>query len=634
MKKKTEEAAAVTAVTKKKVAAVNKTDEASGKLLLRVYATLWCLHQLVPFWDKLMQLAGVSAFSAMDNRMLSPADYVTRLPAVLLALVAPHEATLLLAHVLNVASWFRWMPNVWDYMVWCALLECGFICVALLGGSSASLGATNAQLQRAMLLVLYFSAAFWKVTTGWFDLNGSCAPTLMSELFSTKLFDFPPVLRPALIAVIKLSPHLVAGLEFAVPLGLWLAPRFGVVLGLIFHQTINLMPVTYAGGFSIAMCTRLHLFLPTADLSAALKNSPSTTAVPSLLSSLPPWLTPYVVPAGIVSLVAAAMYAVHGRADTAGMLFLLVAAFYLRVALNPVTAAKRTAPAPLPMRAYSSAVIAMMLVVATVYGYVGPILGLQSMGSSNMYSNTLQYGRGNHYLVPTFMLQHLYRERSPLDVHALTPESSVRDVVDAHLADAFGGGLVRVDRTSSMVLQEFATAEVSLQLPKRARSFLEEVGHSGHYFEMYARRNYFERPLFSLATSSIHSGNATDTGEVHANDLPYVQSVYEMRRVLALARARGEHFELVYTKLPASMQANVKSWKSYVGPTTVIKESANAATRDCAVLEFDASGNATSVSPCENDEPGLLGPPPTWLQKILLPYPIALTGHDDVDCST
>jgi hypothetical protein len=37
---------------------------------------------------------------------------------------------------------------------------------------------------------------------------------------------------------------------------LLIEPRFGVALALVFHQTINLMPMTYAGGFSIAMCCR------------------------------------------------------------------------------------------------------------------------------------------------------------------------------------------------------------------------------------------------------------------------------------------------------------------------------------------------------------------------------------------
>ena len=34
-----------------------------------------------------------------------------------------------------------------------------------------------------------------------------------------------------------------------VPVLLWYNPTIGVPIALLFHQTINLMPVTYAGGF-------------------------------------------------------------------------------------------------------------------------------------------------------------------------------------------------------------------------------------------------------------------------------------------------------------------------------------------------------------------------------------------------
>ena len=37
---------------------------------LRLYGRAWALHQLVPFVDKLLGLAG-----AMDNRMLGPEDF-------------------------------------------------------------------------------------------------------------------------------------------------------------------------------------------------------------------------------------------------------------------------------------------------------------------------------------------------------------------------------------------------------------------------------------------------------------------------------------------------------------------------------------------------------------------------------
>jgi hypothetical protein len=66
-----------------------------------------------------------------------------------------------------------------------------------------------------MLIVLYFSAAFWKLTTSWFDTHYSCATVLMSEL----LAGLEPLLPPlALVAepMLLMAPALVAGIEFAV----------------------------------------------------------------------------------------------------------------------------------------------------------------------------------------------------------------------------------------------------------------------------------------------------------------------------------------------------------------------------------------------------------------------------------
>ena len=47
-----------------------------------------------------------------------------------------------------------------------------------------------------------------------------------------------------LAAVCAFAPELVAGIEFAVPALLLFQPRLGVLLALVFHQTINLMPST------------------------------------------------------------------------------------------------------------------------------------------------------------------------------------------------------------------------------------------------------------------------------------------------------------------------------------------------------------------------------------------------------
>lgn len=127
------------AVRKKGAPGAGAGADDDGVMLLRVYGVLWCLHQLVPFVDALIRAflsspagagllswaAGGGApaavgFAAMDNRMLSRVDFYTRLPAVLLSLAALARlprgggaavALLSIAHVINIASWWFWMPR-------------------------------------------------------------------------------------------------------------------------------------------------------------------------------------------------------------------------------------------------------------------------------------------------------------------------------------------------------------------------------------------------------------------------------------------------------------------------------------------------------------------------------------------
>ena len=179
----------------------------ASSALLSEYALGWGVHQLAPFLDKAFGLAG-----AMDHRMIDRYyDWCGRLPLVALAMCFPSSPRLLLiAHVANIVAWFDRMPAVWDYMCWCALLEATFVAAALAtlahgappprnkgaarkaGWLPALLDASESEAVarrflpavRAQLVVLYFSAAFWKLTSSWFDTHYSCATVLMSELLS------------------------------------------------------------------------------------------------------------------------------------------------------------------------------------------------------------------------------------------------------------------------------------------------------------------------------------------------------------------------------------------------------------------------------------------------------------------
>lgn len=68
------------------------------------------------------------------------------------------------------------------------------------------------------------------------------------------------------------------------------------------------------------------------------------------------------------------------------------------------------------------------------------------MASSTMYGNVKNYGgRGNHMIVPTGLLQ-----------EAMAANGSAAAYAPEWLMDAFGGGLVRIESTTSSVFRSLA----------------------------------------------------------------------------------------------------------------------------------------------------------------------------------
>ena len=345
------------------------------------------------------------------------------------------------------------------------------------------------------------------------------------------------------------------------------------------------MPMTYAGGFSMAMCSRFVIFVPGV-----------------VTSSLHPpkdgeGLT---YPATIVAAVCAVMLAVHGSMDSAGVTYLVFTFLYLRgFALG-----NDQSPSP---KTYGSSIVKVVAVLlGFIYGFCTPIAGVQAMASSTMYGNLKQFGGTNHILVPTGVLQ------------AYFSNSNVTG--PAWAVDAFGGGMLRIDETNSSVMQQLSPAEATTQLPEHSRALLTKFGTSGRYFELYAARNYFGRTE-DLQNSALHDRG---TFMPRTDDPPYAQVAYELRRVLTLVRARGERFKLKYTRLPYN--GSPAEYRDFQGPQVVLEEDASTGKRTCTV------GNA----PCSPDEIALMPAPQRWLTWLFHPYPMPLLPKDttEVHCST
>jgi hypothetical protein len=469
-------------------------------------------------------------------------------------------------------------------MVWAALLELTFLIAVLVAKNRADATRSFLDVIKPQLIMLYFSAAFWKLTTSWYDTDTSCAPVLLSELLS--LFPMLPV-GPASNFLLSISPVFVASIEFAVPAAMLIDPRAGVLLALVFHQTINLMPMTYAGGFSIAMCVRMCVIAP-GSLTMATRDL-----------SKGAWMTPTSVAAGLM----AAMYAIHSGVDTACVAYLVLTLMYLRSMMSGWI------PAPSTKKATSTTkfLAFIILPLTFTYSFLTPMLGLQAMASSTMYGNLKQFGGTNHMLVSTGMLQGYFSKSTSGD----------------WASDAFGGGMLRVDYTNSTLLKELTPAESTGSMPGHAIDLLKGIGAGARYFEMYAARNYYGRRN-DLGNSALHNRGRKDGEEPP----PYAEPAYELRRVLKLARTRGEPFTLKYTRLP--YYGTPAGYRDFVGPQVSYTENPVTGYNTCEVTE------GVVTKKCAHDEIALLPAPPSWLMWLLHPYPMPLLPQDttEVHCST
>ena len=234
------------------------------------------------------------------------------------------------------------------------------------------------------------------------------------------------------------------------------------------------------------------------------------------------------------------------------------------------------------------------------------------------YGNVKNYAGSNHLIVPTGLLQDLLHDY---------PYSN------------YGGGVVRVESTTSSAFKQLAVhgAEVTPQLPPRSRELLGLVNSSGRYFEFYAARNYYDRPQ-DLDDCALNAVEEEGKGKVKVNPLiakiekddpPYVIPAYEVRRALALARKRGEPFSLKYTRMPKGLRTPTE-WKAYKGPSVVYS-----APKDG---KHGKGLSSCKVGGKECEETELVNLPPlTWLvTKWLHPYPIPLLqgAGDGVHCTT
>merc|ERR1719281_617983 len=91
----------------------------------------------------------------------------------------------------------------------------------------------------------------------------------------------------------------------------------------------------------------------------------------------------------------------------------------------------------------------VFLCLTSFYSFGAITFGLQGFANNEMYSSLNEWGYSNHLLFPTGMLQKLFATNE--DLAKSWPQ----------IADTFGGGIVRVESTSSITINRVYPGEVT-----------------------------------------------------------------------------------------------------------------------------------------------------------------------------
>ena len=398
--------------------------------------------------------------------------------------------------------------------------------------------ATTAKYQLAFF---YLAAGFWKINTSFLDPSTSCAPIFVLTLLPVLGFVPPAELAP-LIA--QLSPAMTIVGEMTIGV-LLLMPsrklvRLGIATALLLHIGIALTPPpNNATPFSLTCIIRLLILAPQGVSTALSEFKPSSDL--SFIVGLP--LIVGLQCTAIVYQRAAAYEEILPLgamidwwvfATAAGGMILLRALMHEAEAEDSKPNGKSSAApaitssgATTPPKALRPA----MIILAAFYGFGGPLLGSQDLGSSNMYSNLRMHAGSNHLLLPTNVLRYAF------------PSSYA---------------IVRVESCTSPYINSIYPGDITAAMAPYELSLLAEAGHTAVMFNAMKARvipdlTPHEAPFFKYTVPGI-----------------------ELRRLLTEARALNETFTLTYTVLEGDV--GDEEWRRYSkGRTVTIKESSGKA---------------------------------------------------------
>ena len=507
--------------------------------------------------------------------------------ALLYAAYKPSHTAMAVALTLRIFDTCTLMPFCWDSFYWCIQVDTAgllYIVTASAASSRSSIAAAWADSARPQLAMFYLAASFWKINTSFLDARTSCAPmfflTLLPTLGWTPSHTIATLIRDA-------APLMTILGEASIGV-LLLAPsrriqRLGVVVALLLHMGISLTPSpNNATPFSLACVVRL-LYTQSSGFGRALGGDmlAVTLAVAVAAAS---------VTTGVAYLRAVRYNPPMPPAAPDWWIFLytVLSVFCVRAVVEEekADAAANTATAKTKETATSvpSWIKPTFVAVAAFYAFGGPMLGTQDLGASNMYSNLLMHGKGNHLLSPTDLLQHVY-------------------------PSAFA--TIRVEASTSEWINMIYPGEITQSMAAYEVELLRSVEHTGRMFNAMKNR-------------ILHI-------EETAPFVRYTVPALEMRRLLAEARAREEAFSLTYTRLQG---VGDEIWRRRASGVKVTLREDGKGGRTCTVYDGATCGNPLGGllgCACDADEVALQPPPGMLASKFLVqqPYPVLDEEEED-----
>jgi len=331
---------------------------------------------------------------------LDPFVWILFLFAVLLVFHPQSRKIMIALTSFQIFYLFREMPFTDNHLYIMGFVNAGLLFTAIRSFKSdqsyIEFAEQSASYICAALLIAYFSAAFAKFNSGFFDPEYSCAVSMFYDSASviTKTAFLPYFMESIL-------PYSIAAIELSIPVLLLVKKtrHTGIILLILFHLAISISPTATALDFTVMLFAFSVLFLDDRALRELIKSVGLLRdfAIQTIISKK------YIVPGIIISLLIFLKVVSRVTMVSHNLYWFLLAPFALLFGGLIILSIVKTGIFRKSVKSenlfsslnftYSALLVLLFLNVIT------PYLGIKTTGTFTMYSNLqTENGRSNHFI--------------------------------------------------------------------------------------------------------------------------------------------------------------------------------------------------------------------------------------------